>query len=440
MSFLAIYAPLIALSLLLWAILFFNQKLEGFTLGWHFPTVVSNLIIASTYLVGGLLAVSFLLKLYCSRSALELFALLLPIGLVVIRCAAWAVIKSRSRLGAMRRVVIIGHGRIAHELADKIAKHPELMIEVVGFLSPAGNRPPHESTRSKLSSGSIRTLDALTLLRERNVREIIIAEQLPANSEVEKLLAAWQGAGIQIQFVPHWFELYLSKARLTEIGDVPLVSLESRNLPIGARGLKRAIDLLLGSVLLILSLPVMFLIWIVLRETKGMAVKKELRCGLNAKDFWLYRFNIDRWSSDLLGFEKLLAQYSLTELPQIWNVIRGEMTLVGPRPESPEKVKHYSIWQRQRLSVKAGLTGLAQVNGLREHHSSAEKAHFDLQYIYHCSIFFDLSIILQTVWTLCYRFIDEKFAHVRDFARPAARSLMVTQEALHVDSSQSGSD
>jgi lipopolysaccharide/colanic/teichoic acid biosynthesis glycosyltransferase len=439
--FLRMYAPLIAISLIFWTMLFFNKKLEGFTHGWHFPTVVSNLIVASAYLVVGVLAFGFLLKLDCSRLALLLFAILLPVGLVIIRCVAWSIVRSRSRSsGAIRRVAIIGDGRLARELAYKITKHPELMIEVVGFLSPAGNSFRHQSKPLKSSSGSIRTLDALNLLRESNVREIIIAEQLPSNTEVEKLHEACQRLGMQIRFVPHWFELYLSKARLTEIDDVPLVSLEPRNLPIGARSLKRAVEFVLGSILLILSLPLMGLIWAVLRKRKGTAIKRELRCGLHANHFWLYRFNIDRWSPDLTGLEKLLAQYSLTELPQVWNVIRGEMALVGPRPESPDRVKHYSIWQRQRLSVKPGLTGLAQVNGLREHHSSAEKAQFDLQYIYHYSMFFDVSIVLQTVWTLCYRLIEERFPRVSVFARPAARPLVLTQEALHVDSSQSGSD
>lgn len=438
--FLRMDASLIAISLIFWTILFFNKKLEGFTLGWHLPTVVSNLIVASGYLVGSLLALCFVLNLHCSFLALVLFALLLPVGLIAIRCVAWSIIRSRSRSGALRRIAIIGDGRMARELAYKITKHPELMIEVVGFLSPAGNSFSHQSKPLKSSSGSIRTLDALSRLRESNVREIIIAERLPSNTEVEKLLEACQSLGMQIRFVPHWFELYLSTARLTEIDDVPLVSLESRNLPIGARGLKRAVEFVLGSILLFLSLPLMGLIWVALRERKGRAIKRELRCGLHANHFWLYRFNIDRWSPDLVGFEKLLAQYSLTELPQIWNVIRGEMALVGPRPESPERVKHYSIWQRQRLSVKPGLTGLAQVNGLREQHSSAEKAQFDLQYIYHYSMFFDLSIVLQTAWTLCYRLIEERFPRVRVFARPTVRRLVLTQEALHVDSSQSGSD
>jgi lipopolysaccharide/colanic/teichoic acid biosynthesis glycosyltransferase len=142
----------------------------------------------------------------------------------------------------------------------------------------------------------------------------------------------------------------------------------------------------------------------------------------------------------LSRFEELLLKFSLTELPQIWNVLRGEMSLVGPRPESPERVKHYSDWQRQRLSVKPGLTGLAQVHGLREQHSSEEKARFDLQYIFHWSLFLDFSLVLQTAWTLFVRLLKSpyfKSAPMTSEAKPIERAA---GEVLHVDRSQSSAD
>lgn len=416
------YAPLIAVTLILWLMLFFSKKLEGFTLGWHLPRMISQLIVASGYFLGALLALGFVMELRFSRFAIVLFALLLPFGLILIRCAVWSFLKSKSLSGAIKRVVIIGDGRFAHELAHKIAHHPELLMEVVGFLSPKGTSSFQQS-KSATASSSIRTLDAISMLQQRNVRELIITDQLSPNSEMVKLLATCQRSGVQIRFVPHWFDLNLSTAKLAEIDGVPLISLESRSLSIGALGLKRALELVLGTALLVLFFPLMCLISAVLRAKKGAAVKKELRCGLNGEQFWLYRFNIDRWSPNLVGFEKFLAQYSLTELPQIWNVIRGEMALVGPRPEPLERVKHYSLSQERRLSLKPGLTGLAQVTGLREHHSSAEKVQFDLQYIDNRSIFMDVSIILQTVWTLCHRLIEERVPHFSAISRTVTRPL-----------------
>lgn len=117
----------------------------------------------------------------------------------------------------------------------------------------------------------------------------------------------------------------------------------------------------------------------------------------------MLRLNVDRGSQAESWWEKPFQVLSLTELPQLWNVLRGEMSLVGPRPESPDRVCHYSEWQQQRLTVKPGMTGLAQVHGLREQHSSEAKTRYDLQYVLKSSPWTDLSLLLQTVWTLATR-------------------------------------
>jgi lipopolysaccharide/colanic/teichoic acid biosynthesis glycosyltransferase len=139
----------------------------------------------------------------------------------------------------------------------------------------------------------------------------------------------------------------------------------------------------------------------------------------------------------------LLHQLSITELPQLFNVLRGDMSLVGPRPESPDQVRQYTEWEQQRLSVKPGLTGLAQVHGLREQSSSKEKARFDLQYLLQPSLLTDLSLLLQTLWTLLIRIFDrqssaEQERLSRDVADLPSPSI---EEALqHAHRSQSGTD
>jgi lipopolysaccharide/colanic/teichoic acid biosynthesis glycosyltransferase len=116
----------------------------------------------------------------------------------------------------------------------------------------------------------------------------------------------------------------------------------------------------------------------------------------------MLRLNVERHQATT-GFERLLENMSITELPQLWNVLRGEMSLVGPRPESFDRVGRYSEWQQRRLSIKPGITGLAQVQGLRDQNSSEEKARFDLQYILNPSAIADIAILLQTLWTLTMR-------------------------------------
>jgi lipopolysaccharide/colanic/teichoic acid biosynthesis glycosyltransferase len=437
-----IYLPVIAISIILWTIFFLKHRLEGTSRGWHFPALVSSIIVASAYLTIALLVIMLFPRMNFPPLVIVYFGMLVVVGALIIRRIAWLFVKSRLWSGSVRRVVIIGQGRIASELARKISAHPEYMIEVVGFLSLGGKSLSTEGNLPTRRVGKIRTLDVLNLLQEKKVREIIIAENLPQNAEMDKFLAACQFAGMRVQFIPHSFELYVSTAKLTEIGDIPLVSLGSRNLPFLTREMKRVVDIVCGSILFTLSLPLTFVIFLVLRHMKGTALKKEVRSGLHAKEFFLYRFNIDRWSPDLVGVEKFLAERSLTELPQLWNVIRGDMSLVGPRPESPDRVRHYTIWQRERLSVKPGLTGLAQVNGLREHHSSEEKAHFDLQYMYRYSGLLDLSIIdfsiiLETFWTICCRPREEKLPEVQRLPHLNVGGMIANQEVVHVDSSQS---
>jgi lipopolysaccharide/colanic/teichoic acid biosynthesis glycosyltransferase len=123
----------------------------------------------------------------------------------------------------------------------------------------------------------------------------------------------------------------------------------------------------------------------------------------------MLRMNVDRSEQDMRRFERFLHNLSITELPQLWNVLRGEMSLVGPRPENVDRVRHYSDWQQQRLSIKPGMTGLAQVHGLREQNSSEEKTRFDLQYLLHPSLLTDLSLLLQTGWTLAGRVLQDSF-------------------------------
>lgn len=393
-------------ALLVWTQLYFSKNLEGFSGGWNLPKIFSQEIVAVLYLMASLLFLAFLMKFYFPGLVLLYFGLLLPLGPISIRCVArWFVI-SRSRIWPKRRVVILGTGHIVRELAVKISNHPEMSMDVIGVLFPSDIETHSRISNVPAAPTPIRTLNILSLLREKSVQELIVVEPLRPGQEAEKLISACRKAGMRVHLVPQHYELYLSKVKLTEIDDVPLLTLEGHSLSRTGLKQKRAMDLLFGSVLLILSSPVLMSCALALYRKKGAAFRREIRCGKDGIPFWMCRLNIDRDSANLDNYERVLSRFSLTELPQLWNVLKGQMSLVGPRPEPPERVKHYSMWQSQRLTVTPGLTGLAQVNGLREEHSSQEKAHFDLQYISHCSVFLDLSLLLQTGWALFARIVD----------------------------------
>jgi len=169
------------------------------------------------------------------------------------------------------------------------------------------------------------------------------------------------------------------------------------------RALKRGVDLAVSVVLLLATAPLIGCSALILRLLKGQAMASERRCGRGGRVFWMYRLNCARNGDASSYLERGLRMLSVSELPQLWNVAKGDMSLVGPRPESEERVKRYSEWQRQRLVCKPGMTGLAQVHGLREESSSEDKAYYDLRYIQDRSLLTDLSLILQTVWTLMRR-------------------------------------
>jgi lipopolysaccharide/colanic/teichoic acid biosynthesis glycosyltransferase len=401
---------LIALAaIVVWILLYFEMSLDGFKGGWQFPSVFSKIIVAVSMMMLVVLAFAFLTKHYYSRLVLLYFVSLLLLGLIGTRCLARSLVTSRLRSTADHRCVILGNGRIARELAEKVAAHPELHFQVVGFLFPDESDASNGFASSVGTPlASVKTLQVLELLARENVQKLIIVMSQQNHTEVGKLLAECRKFSIQVYVVPHWYDLYVSRTELIDIDGLPLLSLAERNPSDVTLALKRAIDVMLSAGLLLLVSPLLSVAALVVYRRKGKAFRAELLCGKDGMPFQMYRLNVERHARNPRRYERLLARWSLTELPQLWNVLRGDMSLVGPRPESAERIKHYSDWQRQRLRVHGGVTGLAQVHGLREQHSSEDKARFDLQYIFTWSPLLDLSLILQTAWTLMFRGLDQE--------------------------------
>jgi lipopolysaccharide/colanic/teichoic acid biosynthesis glycosyltransferase len=432
--------PPILAAISVWVVLYFSKKLDCFRRGWHLPSICAQVIVAVCYLMVSLLALAFCAHYNYSRLALPCIAGLLPLGFVSIRGLALRLVTSRSAASIKRRAVILGAGRVARELAQKIAHHPEMSMEVVGQLFPSDADPAGGSTAWAASSLSLRSVNIVSLFRDNNIQELIIVEPVPAGPETEKLISKCRESGMRIHLVPQHYELYLSKAELTEIEDVPLLSVDESRLPVLGTRVKRGIDVMGAVLLLVLSAPLLAVSAAALYVRKGKAFREELRCGKNGVAFGMYRLNVAREAQRLPRYARILAEFSVTELPQLWNVLKGEMSLVGPRPESRDRVRLYSDWQRQRLTVIPGLTGLAQVRGLREEHSSEEKARFDLQYIGQWSLFLDLSLLLQTAWALIARLVKvDGFKVVPTLHSKLAREF-VSRRMMHADSTQSGAD
>jgi lipopolysaccharide/colanic/teichoic acid biosynthesis glycosyltransferase len=397
------FLPPLVLSLGLWILLSSWLKLDGFRGGWDTPAILSQLFVAVSCLMIIVMAIAYVRREYVSRLVLSYFGILLLVGLVIIRSVLRWHFRYLHRVGAVRRVVIVGSGPLARELAIKLDRHPEMLCQVVGFLAPA--EIAMDGPSCGVNAISTHTLGVVDVLRPHKVDEVILALPKAGHPEVLELAARCRSHGIAVTLVPQPYELYLSRTQLLDLDGLPLLQLKDVATT-GDPVWQRVMDVALSVVLIPLSLPPILVGAGVLQYMKGRAFCRELRCGKNGETFWMYRLNSERYANNLPRYELLLQHVSVTELPQLWNVLRGKMSLVGPRPEAPEKVKHYSDWQRQRLNVKPGITGLAQVHGLRDQHSSEDKTRFDLQYMLSRSPFMDVSLLLQTFWTLLVRLLQ----------------------------------
>jgi len=348
------------------------------------------------------LVVAYLTKLYYSRLLLIYFGGLLFLGFLLIRIGVYHFLRTQHRRGNTKKTVLVGNERFTREFAFKILRHPELLYEVVGTLFPVGASVPGPDG-AITSGGLLSSFDVLRALAERKVHELVVLFDESPGVEFQSFIARCQAQGIKIKLLPRGYELYASKTKLIEIDGLPLICLENPPIGPGAAAVKRAMDLTIGGLLLLPATCVFIAAAVVLLRHKRGVLRRELRIGQGGRPFWMYRMDIDREEEGGPTYERIMRDLSISEIPQLWNVLLGQMSLVGPRPESPERVRHYSEWQKERLKAKPGVTGLAQVNGLREQHASEDKTRFDLQYLLEWSPFNDLILLLQTIGTLAKR-------------------------------------
>ena len=337
--------------------------------------------------------------------------------------------------------VIIGAGRVARELGEKLAKHYGLQCEVLGFLVPETSAFENVFPEAAYSvESSFSTLDIPAAMVKRGVERLFFVLPEGEQREVLNLAAQCRQAGITVAFVPQQYELYASRASLFDVGGIPIIEMESEFADAESRSLlfKRVEDILIATFLLVVAAPAVAIAAVYFKLMTGRAFRSEMRCGRHAKPFRMHRLNADASQHSSSFVDRLIVTTSIFELPQLWNVLVGDMSMVGPRPESPERVAMYTEWQRQRLLYRPGITGLAQVHGLREANSSDDKTRFDLQYPLRWAPLIDLTLLIECGLTI----INRSFSEPR--RDPAASAPLKTTsfplEMSHADRSQSRSD
>ena len=376
----------------------------------NFPQEFNKLVWAS--LADGILMFTMLYIVHIfnfSRAALLVFLVIDLILVGVKRFAMRKTLRALRQSGYNKRyVLVVGDGEAALQYLRTIREDKSLGLECVGYVGREG------TLRAQYLGGFG---DILSVLEENSYDEVVCALDEGETGELGNIVEACELSGTKISVVPQIYKYMSSTPTIDVVGGIPLMNI--RRIPldnIGNAFLKRAVDIVGSCLLLIPSIPIMLVCMAVIKITMGGSVIfKQQRVGLNKRIFTMYKLKSMRdndssdtaWSTDddprKTRFGAFMRKFSIDELPQLFNVLKGDMSLVGPRPEIPylvntfkDKVPMYMI----KHQVKPGMTGLAQINGYRGDTSIDKRIELDIKYIETWTIFLDLSIMLKTVFRL----------------------------------------
>jgi exopolysaccharide biosynthesis polyprenyl glycosylphosphotransferase len=319
-----------------------------------------------------------------------------------------------------RRVLIIGAGSVGHEIAQALYSYRWARLEPIGFVDD----DPALQRAGGLPLPLLGPLAATAqIIRDRQIDEVIIALPLRAHDRLIELVVALQELPVSIRLVPDVLDLVFIRASVEEFAGLPLIGLREPVIDGVDRLLKRLFDLLIGGLALVLASPLMMLIALSIKlDSPGPVFFSTQRVGEGGKLFWMLKFRtmvlgaeaqekglavetgagpplFDKRPDDprITRIGRLLRRASLDELPQLINVLKGEMALVGPRPELPWLVERYQPWQRKRFAVPQGMTGWWQVTGRSDRAEHQLRVEDDLYYIRNYSLLLDLRIIWKTI-------------------------------------------
>lgn len=392
--------------------------------------------VASSVLVFVVLSATlFLLKLDLSRSFILLFCAL--VGLLITGeryLVLWALRFWRRRGRNYRVVIICGVGEQAVQLAAEISRAPELGIRILGFadLREAEELEPDRlaAFRSGLRAAGCRRIGRIIsgrrvlaqVIKDHPVDEIIFTDVVSVMPLVEEMVVLCAEQGIRATIAADLFSIGLIKSGISYFGTMPLIHFQT---PPGDRWdltMKRLIDLLGAAALLVIFAPLFLLIALAVRlSSPGPVFFRQKRVGLNGRQFVLYKFrsmysgadkDLETLKADnemsgpvfkikddprITPLGRVLRRYSLDELPQLWNVLTGEMSLVGPRPPIPGEVNMYERRDRRRLSMRPGMTCIWQVSGRNEIKDFESWVKLDLEYIDNWSLALDFLLLWRTI-------------------------------------------
>lgn len=334
---------------------------------------------------------------------------------ILLRTAGYGLVRGlRSRGLVAHRTLVVGAGRVGNQVADILTTHPEYGLRPVGFLD--GDPPASTAPLSLPVLGGPQELTRLLQSGENQI--VVVAFSSMKESAIVDIIRTCDRYRCELFIVPRLFELHQVDTAMETVWGFPLVRLRRATYRSPAWRAKRVVDVMASGTALLLLAPVMLLLAVAVRVNGGPGILfRQERMGVDGRPFQVLKFRSlrpatedesrTRWNvahdERLSKVGRLLRKTSLDELPQLYNILRGDMSLVGPRPERPHFVHQFrnlypSYEARHR--VPSGLTGWAQVHGLRGDTSIADRARFDNYYITNWSLWLDLKIILRTFGSL----------------------------------------
>jgi exopolysaccharide biosynthesis polyprenyl glycosylphosphotransferase len=367
----------------------------------------------------GLILFEYLFRLDLSRFFVALFAAYAWTLLVLFRLTAGrAVGVIRREFAAPHYVMVVGTSERALRMARALEQSYEYGVRLRGFLGETDNAP--KEIRLRAAYRVLPVDDLPGILREHVVDEIIFAVESESLASLEEAFLLCDEEGVRTRVAVDFFPHVNSTVSLERFGPTPLLTFSAAPYDEIKLLAKRVTDIVIAVAGLIVLMPFMLLIGVLIRlSSPGPAIFKQVRCGLNGRLFLFYKFrsmveNAEELKKDLEHLNvrqtvfkipddprltpigRCLRKFSIDEWPQLWNVLKGDMSLVGPRPAVPSEVQLYQRWQRRRLRMRPGLTCLWAISG-RDGVDFESWMKMDMQYIDNWSLALDWKIMLQTI-------------------------------------------
>lgn len=360
-----------------------------------------------------LVGVSYFIRERYSRLTVVIFAGFAWVAVSSVRLAFRALFNELRRRGVnLKTILVVGAGTLGQRVVETIELHRELGFKVTGLLT----RKPEKIGTKVLNVPVIGLFSDLARELDKSpVDQVILALPLEEQPQMRDLMEVLAQRTIDVKVVPDLFSYVTLRGGLEEFGGLPIISLQGAPLEGWNRIAKRAFDIFVATMAMLLLAPVMLVLAVLVKLTsRGPVLFAQERMGIDGQLFHMYKFRTMKLDAEKHGAQfataedprrtpigSFLRRTSLDEVPQFWNVFVGDMSLVGPRPERPvfiEEFKKQIPRYHLRHMVKSGITGWAQINGLRGNTSIKDRIDYDLYYIENWSLMFDLKILLRTAF------------------------------------------